>query len=92
MANISGWYYDNQLNNPLTSVSLHANMIPEEGKNGTWTWKQISDTTDEKVDPKNSTYKFLGDKEDEKIKGLFDNEPIYYNKYQICQSICSEDL
>lgn len=93
MANISGWYYDNQLNNPLTSVSLHANMIPEEGENGTWTWKQISDTTDEVVDPKNSTYKFLGDKEDEKIKGLFDKEKsIYYNKYPICQSICNEDF
>ena len=86
MANISGWYYDNQLNNPLTSVSLHANMIPEEGKNGTWTWKQISDTNKEVVDPKNSTYKFLGDKEDEAIKGLFDEKkPIYYNKYPICQ-------
>ena len=92
MANISGWYYDNQLNNPLTSVSLHANMIPEEEKNGTWTWKQISDTNKEVVDPKNSTYKFLGDSEDETIKGLFDKKPIYYNKYPICQSICNEDF
>ena len=96
MANISGWYYDNQLNNPLTSVSLHANMMPEEGENGTWTWKQISDTTSEVVDQKNRTYKFLGDKEDETIKGFFSEEkkekPIYYNKYPICQSICNEDF
>lgn len=28
MAEISGWYYDNQLKNPLTSVSLHPNMVP----------------------------------------------------------------
>ena len=26
MSNISGWYYDNQLENKLTSVTLHANM------------------------------------------------------------------
>ena len=94
MANISGWYYDSQLNNPLTSVSLHSNMIPEEGEKGTWTWKQISNTntTEEVVDQKNRTYKFLGDSEDETIKGLFDKKPIYYNKYPICQSICNEDF
>lgn len=41
VAGYSGFYYDLQLDNPLTSVTLHANSVPEEGPDGKVTWKHL---------------------------------------------------
>ena len=77
MANISGWYYDNQLNNPLTSVSLHANMECVDGEDGKRTWIEITDK----------------DPEDEKLGLKDDKGNVRcYSKTPICQSICNEDF
>ena len=42
---MKGWYYDKQLENPLTSVSLHPNQILNET---TGKWEDVKDGDDEK--------------------------------------------
>ena len=41
---MNGWYYDKQLENPLTSVSLHPNQVLD---NETGKWKDIEDGGDD---------------------------------------------
>ena len=41
MAKIKGWYYDRQLDSPLTSATLHANMWWDNDKKEFKNWNQI---------------------------------------------------
>jgi hypothetical protein len=41
MAKVRGWYYDKQMNSPLTSATLHANMWWDSGKKEFINWNEI---------------------------------------------------
>jgi hypothetical protein len=88
MANISGWYYDNQLENRLTSVSLHANMIFTGDENNV-KWDFVPETEDReghKADKEDQAFHGISQVEDDK------GREIYYDVVPICRSICNEDF
>lgn len=73
---LSGWYYDLQLENRLTSVSLHPNKIlNDKGK-----WVDFNNDANNAVDPKLKELK----KEDPDYKE--------YRKIPICRAIVTEDF
>lgn len=93
MTKIKGWYYDNQLNSPLTSATLHANMWwdPDGGKSGKGgfiNWDQIKAGT-------NNGFGDNGSKCDmdvyTTITGAAPNA-CGYGLDPICTSIISEDF
>lgn len=93
MANLTGWYYDNQLNNPLTSVSLHANMFPKKGEDGKVTWEEITKPINEEMTPEEiEETNPVADAEDCEIAYNNDKKKYYYNVHPICRSICNEDF
>ena len=76
---ISGWYYDLQLENRLTSVTLHPNRVLKVNNDGKKEWKPVES---EDID------------EDFKVEeGPKDNKKILsYRKDPICRSVLNEDF
>jgi hypothetical protein len=75
---MNGWYYDEQLNNPLTSISLHPNQLYVNQE-----WVNVTDRTIDNVSHKPDNEEFVTQAGD-KIVG--------YDIVPIATSIISEDF
>lgn len=88
MAKIKGWYYDRQLDSPLTSATLHANTWWDEKKKKFVNWDNMGHNTD-------NGFGKNGDKCDrdlyETINGAVEGA-CGYGLDPICTSILSEDF
>lgn len=86
MSNLKGWYYDKQLNSPLTSVTLHANMWWDGGEKKFINWDQI--------EGENGFGKNGGDCDTDEYSTILGYAPeaCGYGLDPICTSILNEDF